>query len=121
MPNNKQQIVAEFDKCPNCGSTRRFAGEVAEEQKEKGAVGEGLKFGLQQVGGPIMDPRKISQTLVGAKVPVVTALLDVCMDCGTIYAVRLERGEVPLRAVVAQPPKGQPPPGMVPPGLGSAR
>ncbi|GAJ14230.1 unnamed protein product, partial [marine sediment metagenome] len=32
MTNNKPEIVSEFDKCPACGSTRRFAGEVAKEE-----------------------------------------------------------------------------------------
>ena len=115
MTNNKQQIIAEFEKCPNCGSTRRLAEEVAVEQREKGMMGKGLKYGLHQLGGPILDPRRVNKMLVGTKIPTVTALLDVCLDCGTIYAVRLERGEVPLGAVVAQPPPGQPPPGFVPP------
>jgi len=115
MTNNKQRIIAEFDKCPVCGSTRRFAVSVAEEQREKGLMGEGLKYGIYQMAGPILDPRKVNQMLVGTKVPTVSVLLDVCMDCGTIYAVRLERGEVPLRMVVAQPPPGQPP--FMPPGM----
>lgn len=115
--NDKQQIIAEFDKCPVCGSTRRFAEEVAQEQKEKGLMGEGLKFGIYQMAGPILDPSKVNQMLVGTKIPTISALVDVCLDCGTIYAVRLERGEVPLRAVVAQPPPGQPPPGFIPPGI----
>jgi hypothetical protein len=53
--------------------------------------------------------------LVGSKVPVILALLDVCLDCGAVYAVRLERSEVPLTAVVVQSPPGQPP--FMPPGM----
>jgi hypothetical protein len=117
MPNDKQRIIAEFDKCPNCGSTKRYAESVADEQREKGLIGEGLKFGIYQVGGPIFDPRKVNKMLVGSKVPVILALLDVCLDCGALYAVRLERSEVPLRVVVAQPPPGQPP-GFIPPFAG---
>jgi len=117
MTNNKQRIIAEFDKCPVCGSTRRFAGSVADEQIEKGVMGKGLKYVIFQMGGPILDPRKVTQMLVGTKVPTVSALPDVCLDCGAIYAVRLERGEVPLRVVVAQPPPGQQPPGTIPPGM----
>ena len=113
MTNNKQQIIAEFDCCPQCGSTRRLAEEVAEEQREKGMMGKGLKYGLHQLGGPILDPRRVNKMLVGTKVPTATALLDVCLDCGNVYAVRLERGEVPLKGIIAQP--GQPPPGIMPP------
>ena len=102
MSNGEEQIIAEFDKCPVCGSSKRFAEMVAEEQREKGLLGEGLKYGIYQVGGPILDPGKVGQMLVGAMVPAITALLDVCLDCGTVYAVRLERSEVSLRMVVAQ-------------------
>lgn len=118
MTNNKQQIIAEFDKCPNCGSTSRLAGSVAEEQTEKGLMDKGLKYGIYEVGGPVLDPRKVNQMLVGTKVPTVTALLDVCLGCGTIYAVRLQRGEVSLKAMVAQPPPGPgQPPGFGPPQM----
>lgn len=111
MNSNNQQIVAEFDRCPACGSTRRLAGSVAEEQIEKGQMGTGWKYGLYRMGGPILDPKKVNQLLVGTRIPTVTALLDVCLDCGTVYAVRLERDETSLRAVMSQPPpqQGQPP------------
>ena len=114
MADNKPEIMAEFDRCPVCGSTRRFAEEVAKEQVEKGAMEPGLKYGLQQVGGPILDPRKASQMLVGARVPAVFALLDVCLGfpdkpCGCVYAVRLERGEAALQGIQRQSPGFMPP------------
>jgi hypothetical protein len=116
MTDNKQQIIAEFDKCPACGSTRRFAESVAAEQKEKGLMGQDLPVGVWEFAGPLFDPRMINKMLVGSKVPTIRVTIDACLDCGTIYAVRVERGEVPLRAVVAQPPKGQQP-GFMPPGI----
>jgi len=119
MTNNKQKIVAEFEKCPVCGSTRRFAGSIGDEQKGKGQMGQDLPVGVWEFAGPLFDPRLVSKFLVGSKVPTIRVTIDVCLDCGTIYAVRLERGEASLRAVVAQPPQGQPPgfpPGMSPAG-----
>jgi len=111
MSNN--EVVAEFAHCPNpnCGSTRRFAEEVAKEQREKGAMGEGLKYGLYQIGGPILDPRKVNQMLVETMVPETFALLDVCMDCGCVYAIRLERQERPLGDIIQPLPGAKPPPG----------
>lgn len=111
MTDNKQQIIAEFDKCPNCGSTRRFAESVAAEQREKGMLGEGLKFGIYQMSGPILDLRKKNKMLVETKIPNISSLVDVCLDCGNIYAVRLERGEVTLGEVLAQIA------GIIPPGM----
>ena len=114
MNKDELKIIAEFDACPVCGSTDRFAGGVAEKQREKGLVGKGLKFGIYQMAGPIIDPNKITQVLVGTKVPTVSALLDVCMKCGCLYAVRLERGEATLRGTLAPPPPGQSPGPMLP-------
>lgn len=119
MSNTK--LVAEFDHCPYCGSTRRFAEEVAKEQAEKGAMGEGLKYGLYQIGGPILDPRKVNQMLMETLVPETFALLDACMDCGCIYAVRLERGNIPLGDII-RPLGAKSPPGFIPPpGFTSGR
>ena len=106
MKSDEEKIIAEFDRCPVCGGSRRFAESVANEQREKGLIGEGLKYGIYEMGGPILDPSKVSQMLVGTMVPTVTALIDVCLDCGAIYAVRLERGEIPLGVVAAKPPLG---------------
>lgn len=118
---NNNEVIAEFDRCPGyrevegvlqpCGSTRRFAGEVTKEQREKGAIGEGLRYGLYQIGGPILDPRKVNQMLLETMVPVTLALLDVCMDCGCVYAIRLERQEIPLGDIIKSPPGAMTPPG----------
>jgi len=59
--NDKQQIIAEFDKCPVCKGTKRFAESVATEQKEKGLLGEGFKCSIYQVGGPVIDPTKTAR------------------------------------------------------------
>jgi len=68
----------------------------AKEQIKKGLMDKGLKYGISQLGGPILDPRKVIQMLVETMLPETFALLDVCRDCGCVYAVRLERQEVPL-------------------------
>ena len=93
------QIVATFDICPNCGSARRFAWSVAREQIEKGVMGEDIPAGVHEFAGPLVDPRRMSTMLVGTMVPMIYALIDFCLDCGTPYAVRLMRGESPLQAV----------------------
>ncbi|MFW6125491.1 MAG: hypothetical protein ACOC58_00135 [Chloroflexota bacterium] len=116
MNRDRQQIIAKFDKCPSCGSTRRLAGDVADEEREKGRMDPELRYGLYEMGGPIVDPRKANEMLVGSMVPVVRAVVDVCLDCGMVYTITLERGEVPLQAVAMKP--GQRPPGFMPPQRG---
>ena len=91
------ELVAEFNQCPNCGSERRFAKSIADELIEKGLMGKDLNWGLHLIGGPIYDQRKIPTMLVGVSTaPVALASVDVCLDCGTIYAIRLEKGEAVL-------------------------
>lgn len=115
MPKKKPEIIAEFDKCPVCGSTRRFADSVAAEQKEKGLMGQDLPVGVWEFYGPLFDPRMASKMLVGATVPGIRVTIDACLDCGTIYAIRLTREEISLQA--AKGPPGQPPPSFIPPGM----
>jgi len=113
---DKQKVIAEFSKCPVCGSTRRFAESVAAEQKGKGLMGKDLPVGVWEFAGPLFDPRMATKMILGTKVPTVRAVIDVCLDCGAVYAVRLERGEASLTNVVARPKMGPPPgPGFMPP------
>jgi hypothetical protein len=114
MTNNKQ-IIGEFDKCPNCGSTEKLMESIADEQRKKGLVGEDVKYGLDDLGGPVLDGRMVGKLLVGSKVPAAWCLLDCCLNCGTIYATRITRGEMPLQVVQTPPGKGTP--FQMPPGI----
>lgn len=112
MPEVKWEIVAEIDKCPICGSPNRFAGSVAEEEIKKGVFPEGVKFGLVQPRGRVLDPKRV--VLPESKVPIISALFDVCLGypgkpCGCVYAVRLLRGEEPAEQVVLDKRKVKPP------------
>jgi hypothetical protein len=97
MSNDKQKprIIAEFSKCPVCGSTKRFAESIAAEQREKGLMGDDLPAGVWEFAGPIFDPRVVTKMLVGSTVPGIQAVIDICLDCGAVYAIRLIRLELP--------------------------
>lgn len=113
MKEGEQQVLASFDKCPVCGSERRLMGELVKEQKEKGKMPEDTQACLQLLSAAAFSPMSAATTLIGEKVPTGTAILDACLDCGTVYAVQLLRGEVRLQ-IQQMPMQGQ----QMGPGMG---
>lgn len=89
----------EFKECPNCGSTKKVAGTIAEQEKKKGKISKEAQACIQQVTCIITDPR-----MVPLQAPVILIFLDICADCGTVYCIRAQLG-------VATP---KPPPGKGP-------
>ena len=91
----KPEIVAEFQRCPACGSTEGFASSVANQEREKGLIRDSLECALDQMGGLIIDRVKSNEENSGRLVPGIRTLVDVCLNCGNIYAVRLEQYYAP--------------------------
>ncbi len=91
MENNKW---TEFKKCPNCSSELRFAEQLAGELKSKGWAMPDFTFCLQIVRTPIIDKRVQAKIPIGSSVPGMHIHTDICMECGTVYAVRIMREDV---------------------------
>ncbi len=87
----KPEVIVRFAKCPWCGSTDRMMGRLGKEMKEQGQVDEGMDIGLVEIGGPIIDPRKVSQMLSESIRPGMYALQDICVGCGRQFTVKIER------------------------------
>lgn len=107
---NQVQVVASFEACPWCGSTRRMMGELGKEMKEQGLIGEDMQVGLAEIGGPLVDPRK--QLLTASIRPGMFALRDICIGCGREITVRIEKkpfkvGMVPMPGVGGSALPGQ--------------
>lgn len=121
QPQQKQVVetLAEFKKCPRCGSTARMMETLGKEMKEQGLIGEDLDVGLNEMGGPLVDPRKANQMLSMSTRPGHFAMRDVCLSCGEIYVVKITRKPVVLGVGVPPQAGGLNPtgPGMNP-GLG---
>ena len=102
MPEEEKELKfpLTWSKCPNCGSTRRIAGEIIEQERKKGRIGEGVTA-VSFVAPPIMiaDPRKIILAS-----PMLMTFYDVCADCGTLYCVRAEMKTVTPKIKPANPP-----------------
>jgi len=77
----------EFKTCPNCGSTRRVAGTIAEQEREKGKISKEVQACIKQVTCIIADPR-----MVTLQAPAIIAFVDICADCGTMYCIRAQLG-----------------------------
>lgn len=91
----ENELLARFDKCPNCGSEKRLMGEIVKEQKEKGKL-EGMSPCLMLLQSVAGSPKDIMTGLLGSTIPVGIGILDACMDCGTVYTVEQQEAEVPI-------------------------
>ena len=76
-----------FDKCPACGSTRRIAGMEIQSQIDKGRANPNTQAWLFNHQSMIAD---MSRTHL--QVPIILSFYDVCVDCGTVYCIRVEKG-----------------------------
>mgnify|MGYP001614672085 CR=1 FL=1 len=75
----------DFSSCPNCGSTEKLADLLMKEQIKQGKVRPEVKGALIIYQLPITDPTKQSFSF-----PVLTAVVDVCVKCGTLYCIHAE-------------------------------
>lgn len=92
----------QFDRCPNCGSKKRFLESLTEELKKQGYAREDWKMGYDFRQGVVIDQTKEAMIPLGAKLPTYRIFTDICMDCGTIYTTSIESGTVTKQIV---PPK----------------
>ena len=87
------QFPFNFSSCPNCGSTRRIAETVTKEEISKGKIKEGSRTAMFVMKSVVHDPDKATKLLAPQKVIVLLAVADICADCGTMYAINVEKGE----------------------------
>jgi len=99
----------QFNQCPNCGSEQRFCETLANELKEKGFAREEWTFSYETRQGAVVDKAKEADIPLGSDVPAFSITTDICLDCGTFYAIRLNSGTVT---------KQMPPPKLYKPGQG---
>ena len=85
------EVIARYAKCPWCGSTDFMMQRLGKELKESGLIGENMDVGIQEVGGPIIDPSKAGQMLAVSMRPAMYALRDVCIGCGRDVTIKIEK------------------------------
>ncbi len=85
----------EFPKRFNCecGSSRRIAETIINDEKKKGIISEGFPAGTEAKNILVLDP---SKPLLRATTIIV--LKDICADCGREYIYMVDCGDVPITA-----------------------
>ena len=83
-----------FDKCPCCESTNRFFEQLGQELIDRKLTGDKWYFSYESRSGPVVDQTKEPAYPIGTEVPTYGITTDVCMDCGCMYAIRLDRGNI---------------------------
>lgn len=96
-----------FDRCPN-GHTRRVAETVRDQEAAKGKVPKDSIMVMQQLNAPIAEMKTIMLGL--SIVPFLTADVDICVECGALYATTVHRRDIPTSDLqkamgIAAPPQ----------------
>ena len=87
----KKDFNRTFESCPNCGSENRFFESLGDELKERGLARKEWSFCFDTRSGPVIDDKSISKVPYGTELPAYGIQVDVCMDCGIMYAPKLAR------------------------------
>ena len=99
-----------FTKCPVCelkawlmemlevggekpSGTNFFFDQLSQEAVKRGLAKEGWKLVMELKEGAAIDPNRAVILPIGAKVPAYGVMTDVCMDCGTVFALKLQKGQ----------------------------
>ena len=89
---NGQNKSLEFNKCPVCGSESRVAGTIIQEEISKGKVGNNVIGATTIMQTALVDPTKSMLTA-----PILTALIDICTNCGALYCFRVDVRQEPIQ------------------------
>jgi len=90
------ELKLDFTDCPNCHSTRRLAEEATKFMKKKGWALEDFTYYTHIIQGTPTDKRVFSKIPIGSSIPIIWAGMDICLDCGTVYAVRVASSKAQL-------------------------
>jgi len=105
----------EFKKCPGCGSTKRIAQTVGDQEKSKGKIAKDTIIVIEQKGSLVYNPFSMIAVL---SAPLIISNYDVCAKCGMYYCVYSDMKMVNPQSVnIGQQPPGAT--GPLPPGAAS--
>lgn len=85
--------VYRYVKCPACGSKKRHFEEMSEKAIKMDLAGKGYLEALIHQTRVVADPVKLAGQPLGAEAPSITFALDICKDCGMVYAPMVITGK----------------------------
>ncbi len=103
------KLIKEFKECPACHSKERYIEKLAKEELEAKHIMPGGVPALTIIEGNIKDERLLASLPVGATFPGYAVLMDVCLNCGTIYATQIHQAEGEVKPNIFLPGQGDPP------------
>ncbi len=98
-----EKMRKEFTKCPKCGGENFLAKAAQDEVIERGIMPKDYGFYLGLFDGIPADQKKLSTLPIGSTLPAVAAGIDVCLDCGTVFARFVEQGVATIRVTKVPP------------------
>lgn len=84
-----------FDRCPGCGG-RGIAAKAQQEMIERGLAKASFHFFVTAWEGRPINNSIQAKMPIGSHAPNVWVGVDVCSDCGLIFAREIDCGEVVL-------------------------
>ncbi len=87
----EKKFDKEFESCPACGSKDRFFESMGKEVVERGLARPNWRYCLDSKEGVAVDPTREATIPIGSEMPSWGYQSDVCLDCGNIYVIRLNR------------------------------
>ena len=97
----------EFDKCPNCGRTKRIVQEEVQPKIEDGRFSAGTVVPALVLQVPLVDSQTVSKILGPRPVEILFGACDICADCGTLYLFHMSKQEMMMN--ITTPPTQTPP------------
>lgn len=94
--------------CPNCGSPDRFMEQLGQELKDRKLFKEEMRAYYEVKQGTLLDQSRVAFIPLGSMLPGFHIATDICMKCGTIYAVELVRTEGKFMGIQPEKPKYTP-------------
>ena len=93
---NKYKYV----KCPACGSKKRHFEGLSETAIKMRSAKPGYLIAFMLENRLIGDPEIIRSLPLGTEIPSVISAIDICMDCGCVYAPMVITGKAKVTSAV---------------------
>ena len=97
-----------FESCPVCGSKSRIIEMETNEEIEKGNLSSETRIPVLFTQSKLFNPDDKTFLLARRQITVIMCFFDVCSDCGTLYAVEVQKG---IGMIEPQIIRGPMPPG----------